>query len=230
MLCVASALILSSCLKTRSQLRADDDDVKPQVAQIQEVQPQGHVIDEIKTEITRLTGRLEDVERKGQAQDAAVGRERTEEVRKLETRIMELEKAQASMLEAIQKMAAAVPPPDTTELFEKGRNEYGGKQYEEAIESLSGYLKNPKGKFAEDATLMRGESYFETKQFKKAIIDFSKFPEKWTRSKHLASALLRIGQSFDALGMKEDARGFYQELAEKFPKSPEAKKIRTKLK
>ena len=43
-------------------------------------------------------------------------------------------------------------------------------------------------------------------------------------------ALLRIGQSFDALGMKDDARGFYQELAEKFPKSTEARKIRARLK
>ena len=43
-------------------------------------------------------------------------------------------------------------------------------------------------------------------------------------------ALLKIGQSFEALGMKEDAKGFYQELTDKFPKSPEAAKAKKKVK
>jgi len=77
---------------------------------------------------------------------------------------------------------------------------------------------------------MRAEAYYQLKQYKKAIVDYSKFPEKFTTSKKMPVALLKIGQSFDALGMRDDAKSFYQELIEKFPKSQEAKKARSKLK
>jgi len=46
----------------------------------------------------------------------------------------------------------------------------------------------------------------------------------------MPEALYKIGMSFESLGMGEDAKGFYQELVEKYPKSPEAKKARKKVK
>ena len=48
--------------------------------------------------------------------------------------------------------------------------------------------------------------------------------------KRLPLALYNIGLSFDALGMKSDAQGFYAEVVEKFPRSAEAKKAKAKLK
>src|SRR4051812_42650293 len=64
---LALCLTFSGCLKTRAQLRDDDDrdgPTKPVPAQVQEVQPQGqYVLDEIKSELTRMNGRIEDLER-----------------------------------------------------------------------------------------------------------------------------------------------------------------------
>ncbi len=54
--------------------------------------------------------------------------------------------------------------------------------------------------------------------------------EKFPKSKRVPVTLLKIAQSFEALGMADDARGFYQELVEKFPKSSEAKKAKARLK
>ncbi len=200
-------------------------------AQVKDVEEHGnYAIDEIKGELTRINGRVEELERNAQSA-SQTGQSSKDDFKKLESRILELEQAQANMLEAIKKMQEthAAANADPMEALEAGRKNFSGKNYDAAIDQLSNYLKAPKGKHSEEATYLRGESYFQLKQYKKSIVDFSKFPEQYTRSKLMPQALLRIAQSFDALGMKEDASGFYQELVEKYPKSTEAKKVRTKV-
>ncbi|HAR41340.1 MAG TPA: hypothetical protein DCS07_01710 [Bdellovibrionales bacterium] len=226
---VVLMLTSSACLKTRAQIK-DEPEERGVSAKIQDVQPQGqYVIDEIKSEITRMSGRIEDLERAGkEANTSSVNRE---EFKKMENRIMELEQAQANLIEAFKKAPAPGSHTDPIELFDKGKAQFEEKDYEAAAETLGNYLKAPKAKAAvERAAFFRGESYYHLKQYKKAIVDFSKIIENFPRSKQAPLATLRIGQSFEALGMKEEARSFYQELAEKYPKSTEAKKVRNRLK
>ncbi|MCC7441770.1 MAG: tetratricopeptide repeat protein [Bdellovibrionales bacterium] len=225
------SLPLSGCLKTRSQLREDD----PMAAGIPN-QPEpvrdrgGYVVDELKSEITRLTGRIEDMERElKDQQEANEERGKGPDAEDLEKRIVELENAQAAMLEAIRKIEKSAPPPDAGDSFEKAKDAYRSKDYEGAINHLNVYLRNSGAKNAEEATFLRGESYFSLKQYKKAIIDYSKFPEKFNRSRLLPEALWKIGQCFDSLGMREDAQAFYQELVDKFPKSGRTDQARRKL-
>jgi TolA-binding protein len=233
----------TACLKTRAQLREEGGDedrggaqqsgpTGVKAATPQDVQPQGqYAIDEMKGEFTRLEGRVEDVERTQKQSATNPAGPSKEELKKLETRIVELEQAQANMLDAIKKMQETPSvAADPSELIEKGRNQIEAGNFDGAIETLSAALKTAKGKKAEDATFLRAEAYFAAKDYKKAIVDYSKFPEKYTRSSYMPKALYKIGQSFEQLGMKDDARGFYQELVEKHPKSPEAKKARSKIK
>lgn len=230
-------LTQSACLKTRAQLRDEghDEDTAPRgtPAKVQTVEPQGqYVVDELKSEITRLNGRIEELER-GRQQDAinhqanAVDKETN---RKLEQRVLELEQAQAAMLEVIKKLQGAAPVPETPEAFSKGKTLYEAGDFAGAIDQFSAYLKNPKAPQTQEATYLRAESYYATQQYKKAILDYQKFAEKFTSSKHVAQSLLKLGMSFESLGMKEDAKPFYQELIEKYPKSAEAKKAKAKLK
>lgn len=233
LLCIAMTTIASGCLKTRAQLKEDGDPARDETipGQITEVQPQGqYIIDEIKSEITRLTGRIEDLERARQEAMSTNTAAEQEQAKKLEERVVQLEQAQASMIEAIKKIQASLPMPDETEVFEKGKAHLLSKEYEPAIDALTAYLKNPKGKHAEEATILRGDAYYELKQYKKAIIDYSKLPEKFQKSKRIPAALFKIGLSFEALGLKEDAKSFFQELTDKYPKSAEAKKAKPKLK
>ncbi len=237
----------SGCLKSRLQVREEREDQPRVVAgSVREVPTQqSHVVEELKAEITRLTGRLEDLERSRAELAREQNASQREEARKLETRIAELERAQANIIEALKKIQEAVlagaaanthvrPSSDAGggggDSFERAKALYDAKNYDQAIDALSGYLRHPKAAKTEEATYLRGDAYFQLKQYKKAIVDLSKFPEKYTRSKRMPAALLRIGQSFEALGMKEDAKGFYQELVEKYPKSAEAKKIKAKVK
>src|SRR5205085_2051588 len=70
------SIALPGCLKTRAQLRGDSDgggDSAPAsdapaasgaANPVRDVQPQGgYVVDELKSELTRLNGRIEDLER-----------------------------------------------------------------------------------------------------------------------------------------------------------------------
>jgi TolA-binding protein len=238
--CLTLLVSFSSCLKTRAELRGDtpDSDQAPQAArgtpnQVQDVQPQGqYVIDEIKQQMTMLQGRIEDLERaqKDTKKDAS----EQDNEKKLDARITELETAQANMLEAMKKMQADGVAEDPSELYNKGKAEFDAENWDGAIEDLNKFFKNPKAKEnkkdSEDATFYRAESYFKLQKYKLAIADYSEFPEKYTKSKHMPEALYKIGVSFEALGSKDDAKGFYQLLVDKFPKSAQAKKVKSKLK
>jgi tol-pal system protein YbgF len=202
-----------------------------------------YLIDELKAEIARLSGRIEDLER-GKSTEGSMPK-------LLESRIVELEKTQLEILERLKGGKGKFPPasgssssisePAVSEtspssgpsagLFDKGRAAHAAGKFEEAIESLDSYLvQSPKGKNVEEAIFLKGESLFLTKQYKSAIVDFSKISEKFPKSKRIPTALLKIGQSFEALGMTDDAKGFYQELVDRFPRSTEAKKAKTRLK
>jgi len=228
------SLLATSCLKTRAQLKDDSSDQdngpsKPVPSEVQEVQPQGqYAIDEIKGELTRLNGRIEELERNSQQANANKdgANANKDEVKKLETRIVELEQAQAAMLDAIKKMQASAPPPNADEVFEKGRAKFDAGDLAGATENFASYLKVPKGKHSEDATFLLGESHYGLKQYKSAIVSYSKFTESFPKSKRMPLVLYRIGLSFEALGMKDDAKNFFQEILDKYPRSPEAKKVK----
>ncbi len=232
-----SVLALSSlgsgCLKSRVHLREESENAPQSVpAQVQEVEPKGqYVIDELRSEITRLTGKIEELERQQNQAHQKEASAQGEEAKKLEKRVSELETAQAAVIEQLKKLqnAALQASVDPAELFEKGRKQLTSGDLEGSIESFTNYLKSPKAKAAEDATFLRGEALYELKQYNRAIADYAQFPEKFTRSPRMPQALYKIGMSFLALQNKSDARAFFTELIEKFPKSPEAKKARSKL-
>lgn len=237
-------LLLSNmaCLQTRGQYREDSreeaDDSQSDTlkhSSAQAVEPPGqYALDEIKLEITRIEGRLQDIERaekdqqsaQQSAQQAAPSKD---EFKKLQDHVSQLEANQAELVENLKKaQEQVVVAADPNKVFDRAKADYEDQQLEKATQEFSAYLGSPHPKKAEQATFLRAESYYKLKQYKKAIIDYSKFPEKYKSSPHMPEALYKIGLSFESLGMKEDAKGFYQELIEKFPKTPQAKKAKLK--
>lgn len=216
-----------ACLKTRAHVRTDSPDASATSSEL--LASQASAIDELKTELARLTGRLEELERaQGQASKNESAAQ-LDAVKKLETRLNELEQAQIETLENLKKVQTSSPAADPVSWLEQGKSRLISGDLEGAAEALSEYLKSSKPRQAEEATFLRGEAYFGLKQYKKAIIDFSKFPERFQKSRKMPEALYKIGLSFDALGMREDARNFFQELIEKFPKTVEAKKAKGRV-
>lgn len=222
-------LMTSGCLKTRAQLRSESEQASAAVpSKVQQSDEESrYAIDELKGEMTRLVGRVEDLERAQNEKQFDLSQD--ESYRKLNDRVAELERTQVAILEAIKKLQGSASVDQPT-LFEDARKAYDQGDCESAIASLDKYLTASQPKQAENAYYMRADCYYQQKQYKKAIVDYSKFPERFSRSKYMAASLYKIGLSFEAMGMKEDARSFFQELVDKFPKSTEAKRAKLKLK
>lgn len=73
------------------------------------------------------------------------------------------------------------------------------------------------------------EQLFSKKDFRSAILEYQKYRERNPKGKNFAVATYKMGICFQELGMKEDAKAFYDEVISKFPKSDEAKKSRIRL-
>ena len=244
--CLVLAVIQVGCLRTRAQMKEDKptysesaEAYEPVPAQpVEEVVPQGgYVFEELKDELTRLAGRVEDLERAEKVRstqkttDASAGL--SESLAHLEERIAQLEKQWANLpIKSDAHVASGstqeVKKPE--EIFQHAKELFEDGNYQEAEEKFTLYLKAPKIKKLQDALFLKGESLYRLKEYKKAIVEYSKFPEKYPKSVHMPEALYKIGLSFDSLGMKEDAKGFYQELVEKFPKTQQSLKAKKKLK
>lgn len=226
---------LSGCLKTRAQLKSENlndtptpiatystsstpDTTDPVPTANSPAQGNQYETEEMKAEILKLNTKIDELEQQLKAQKAAPTPEPTptkttsavminnENDNTGETTAEENQKPKKITLETAQKL-------------------YRQKKYTETVEAMDSYIKTEK-KNLDHAYYLRAESNYGLKQYKKAILDYSVIREKYTQSVYLKDSLYKIGLCFDAIGLKEDAKIFYQELAEKFPKSLEAKKTK----
>lgn len=229
--------LLTSCLRTRAPLQPDTDEgvewSKPiPVASIKPVEPLGrYALDEVKEELTRLGGRLEDLERT----QAESEKEKKNQISQrswaqLEERVSHLEKTLSTMTDQLDALGEKVSLLEPEDFLSQAREFYKKGNYARATELLGKYLKSPQAKKREEALWLRGESFFKLKEYKKSIVEFSRLTEKYASSSKTPWAIYKIGLCFDELGLKEDAKGFYRELIQKFPQSPEAKKAKEKIK
>ena len=228
---------LTGCLKTRPQLREETSVEREPAAYnavaappVQEI-PGQYAVDEIKITLTQLEGRIQELEMAHQeSKGSASGKKLEARIQQLEQTLAATDQTQTALSAAIKELQDNPALSNADEAFKLAKTQFDGGNYTSAVESFATYLKIPRAKKIEEATFMRATSLFKLKQYKKAIVDFSKFPEKYPKSPNAPEAMYKIGLCFEALDMKEDARGFYQEIVEKYPKSPEAKKAKKKVK
>jgi TolA-binding protein len=177
--------------------------------------------DELRAELAKTTGRVEELQHEQELKEKT----HADELRKSEERIAALEKQ-------LKELSPDVPKvPEGKSPMEAAKDAYAASNWDEAIVFFSQVLSTEeKGKLAEEATYLRGESHFKKLQYNKAILDFSKFPERFQKSSYHPKALLRIAESFDSMSRKDEAKMFYTDLAEKFPKTAEGRIAKKKLK
>lgn len=76
----------------------------------------------------------------------------------------------------------------------------------------------------------QAEELFSKKEFKKAILDYQKFRDSKPKDKRVVTAIYKMGVCFQELGLKDEAKTFYQEVVSKYPSSVEAQKCKIRLK
>ncbi len=202
----------SGCLKTRTQVRPDNGaqgEAVDEGSRGASAPKQSRVeIEEMKTELTRLSGKLDEIDH---AQRARNSTDVTEALTRLDNRVVELEKNQILVMSELKDLkdhgiAAPAGKPGTA----VGASKTGKRE-------------------AAEAHFNAGETEYSAKNYKKAIVEYSKVQEAFSKSPRVPASLFKIGLCFEKLGMAKEAQGFYSELTEKYPNSAEAKKARGKL-
>jgi TolA-binding protein len=93
--------------------------------------------------------------------------------------------------------------------------------------SLVGEKSKSSGK---EGVFEEAESFFNKKDWKRAIVTYQKYREESPKSFKTPEVVYKIGVSFQELGLKDEARAFFDEAISKYPQSPAARKSRIRLK
>lgn len=127
----------------------------------------------------------------------------------------------------------AEPPADTDPakaLYDKAYALYKEGQYEKARSYWAEFTDTFKDHaYAPSATFWQGQSYYQLKDYARAVILFEDVIEKYTKSSKYKSALLKAGYSWNHLGKPELAKLRLQEVVKKFPESVEATQAKRSL-
>jgi tol-pal system protein YbgF len=116
------------------------------------------------------------------------------------------------------------------EAYDLGVELYSDGKYDAARSQFEASLKvNPNSASAEDAQFKIAECNYQARDYKRAIIEYDKFRNKYPRSKKIPAAMLKMGLSFEKLGRKDVATTTYKDLIASFPKSSEAAQAKQQL-
>jgi len=91
-------------------------------------------------------------------------------------------------------------------------------------DKTSAVTKKPKGPYG------YGELYFSKGKYEDAITSYDKYRRKYPRGQHYAQATLKMGLCFQKLKMNQDAKAFYKEVIQRYPKTRVAIKAQKNLK
>lgn len=210
------SFFITGCLNTRADQKAQEEKqiLQRQVHTLQtttaEVSQRFAEIDE---DIRKLNGRVETVE--ARTQQLASRNEKFGEGQDQKSR--EMDEKLKLYQQAITKLDMQL-----AELTQQVANLQNERRSAPQSSSSSG-KESPLAAFEEANKL------FEAHKWQEAALAFEKFRKLAPKGKNIPAATLRIGICFQELGSSDDARAFYEEVIAKFPKSPEAKKAKSRL-
>ena len=198
-------MVVAGCLQTRSQIEESSQkrQVQDQVITLQRsAADQSNRFAEIDNDIRSLYGRVEALEnRQGvMQQEMQSGAKSADLERRLTLLQEEMVRLNSQITDLTQELNA-VKAAKTASVVEPA--------------------KSP---------LETADDLFAKKEWRKSILAYQKFRDQNPKNKRFAKATLRIGQAFQELGMKDDAKTFFDEVIAKFPQSEEAKQARNLLK
>ncbi len=187
-------------------------------------------LDSLRVEMQAFTGRLEDLGHARQEAGDEVVLMRDDLALKIAAMEERLAKVEAAQLAPppVQAPAVAVSPEA---LYTRGVELIQRKEdFVEGREALQEYLKrNPQSPLTVNAIYWIGESYYGEKAYENAILQFQEVIERFKDHPKVASALLKQGFAFEAMGDRKNAKVVLQRLVDSFPLSEEAKKGKERL-
>jgi tol-pal system protein YbgF len=109
------------------------------------------------------------------------------------------------------------------ETFQKGDAEGARKKFEAFLKQY------PNTELSGHAQFWIGETYYQKKDFEKAILEYEKAITKYPEGSKVPAALLKQGLAFLELGDKANARNLFKRVIERYPRSEQADMAKKQL-
>ncbi len=217
--------LLYAC-KTKSELRREQDleRLRQEVSAVKGEKADVEVVtEELKTDIVRLANLVEE---QGQ-----YNRQQHEEMRK--ELAATAQRIQALEQRAVNEEIAArqpPPPPPLPKGFEAGKKLFEEGKYEEAADVLRPVAKGRKSEEARKPHCLLAKAHFANRDFATAALEFGEYKKLHAKDPLIPNAIYRQANAFRSMGKGKEAKLFYQELVDKFPKSNLASKAKQEIK
>lgn len=135
---------------------------------------------------------------------------------------------QSELSRALMKVAPGLEKERAA--FQKGLDFVQTAQYAQAVAAFQQFMKqNPKSPQTAEALFWIGECRYASRDFQQAIKDYQKLADQFPKAALTPTAVLKQGDSFLNLAMKEEAKIFWNKLIREYPSSTEAQQARNKL-
>lgn len=113
----------------------------------------------------------------------------------------------------------------TLELYQSARQEFEQRNYEQAKDMWAEFAqKFPEHELVPNAIFWQGESYYQMREYARAVLKYQEVIDNHKNSTKYRAALLKQGISFMRLGRVKAGKLLLQDVVDKFPDSPEAKR------
>jgi len=223
-LLILLSISLSGC-KTKGDMRREQELAKLQqdVTQVKSEHADiDNLSEEFKIEISKTNNLIEE--------RAQASKQQEDELRKelaaLSSRIQALENRAVTEDSADKQRASE----HVNATYDRGKKLFDDGRYAEAEEVFRAVTQQKSKEDAKKALYWLGEAFFADKEYASAALEFSEYKKAYPKDTLVPQAIYRQANCFRSLGKSKEAKLFYQELIERFPKSPLVKKARAEMK
>jgi len=217
----SSVLLFSGCLMTRDDIQEEEQKkvVQQQVTSLQknnaDVQSR---TTELNEEIREIHGKTESLENKIQTQN----KEREKVQNLTDQQLAETNKKVFALQEEVQKLSNQVGFLNQ-ELVKISQAQ--------AAAPMAGAAESTKGgKEKKTEAFKNAEEAFAKKDWRNAILNYESYRKNYPKGKNFEMATFKIALCFKELGMKDEAKTFFEEVISSFPDTALAKQAKDQLK
>ncbi len=210
----ALELAVTGCLATRDEIR-EGVKAEPPTQEQQSIANNNVRYQELEEQTRKMMGRIETLEnsmnilgadKTGTRSEQVAAKKATDEKLKiLEDAVTKLENENVVLLQKLEALKTSQVSADSS-------------------------AKEAKAAASKKSPFEQAEGEYQKRKWKESIVLYQKYRDTSPTGRHYAEASYKIGSAFHELGMKAEAKSFYAEVAEKFPRSEWAKKAAAKLK
>ena len=227
-------LVLFAGCQTKRDVRQEQELAKLK-RELRNFRGQGADVDvnleETKMELSRLANQLEE---RAQFQAMQFDKIQTD-LAVINTRLQALEQNAVTGGNTPQAPSQPVTdsPPDSPEKktsYSQARKYFEAGKYRSAIAEIKSVISRLKPGQDRSSRFLLAESYYRLKDYRSAALEFAKFKKDYPRDSGVPKAIYLQANAFRLLKKNTEAKLFYEELIERFPRTSYAKRARGELK